>query len=265
MSNLRVLFLGDVVGEPGRKALSKHLKEIKAREEIDFVYANGENAAGGRGITPKIAIEMLRAGVAVITLGDHVWDQAEIIPHFETEPRLLRPINFPPGTPGRGSVVLDCGDTRVAVLNVQGRTFMHSFAENPFLAAQQETKRLREEENATVILVDFHAEATSEKIAMGWHLDGIASLVAGTHTHVATADERILPNGTAFICDVGMCGPVDSVLGRRWQPIVQRFLTGMPARFPVASGPVALNGVLADIDSLTGRATAIRRFRHEIP
>lgn len=260
---MRVLFLGDVVGEPGRKAITHHLKEIKSREEIDFIYLNGENAAGGKGITPKICIELLRAGAAVITLGDHVWDQAEIIPHFATEPRLLRPLNFPPGTPGAGSVVLESDKGLVAVINLQGRTFMHSAAENPFLAVDHEIERLKVEHDVRVVLVDFHAEATSEKIAIGWHLDGRASLVAGTHTHVATADERILPGGTGFICDVGMCGPHDSVLGRSWQPVVKRFLTGMPAKFPVAHGPVALNGVIADIDTESGKTTAIRRF-HQV-
>ena len=238
--NMRLLFLGDVVGEPGRKALVAHLKRLKDEHDVDFIVVNGENAAAGKGITPKICIDLLRAGAAVVTTGDHVWDQKEIIPHFQTEPRLLRPLNYPPGAPGQGSIILESTKAKVAVINVQGRTFMQPALENPFLAVSEEVRRLREDEGIKVILVDFHAEATSEKIAMGWHLDGQVSLVAGTHTHVQTADERILPGGTGFICDAGMCGPINSILGRKVEPVVRRFCSSMPARFPVANGPVAL-------------------------
>jgi 2',3'-cyclic-nucleotide 2'-phosphodiesterase len=262
MSPIRILFLGDVVGEPGRRAVIARLKPVMVERAIDFAVINGENAAGGKGITPKIAIDLLRAGAAVITSGDHIWDQAEVIPYFETEPRLLRPLNYPPGLPGAGSVVLDTDKGPVAVINAQGRTFMHQAAENPFLALEAEVARLRDQEGVKVIVVDFHAEATSEKIAVGWLLDGKVSLVAGTHTHVQTADERILPQGTAFICDAGMCGPLNSVLGRRAEAVVERFRTTMPARFPVAPGPVALCGVIADIDPETGHALAVERF-HE--
>ena len=258
---MRILFLGDVVGEPGRKGVISRLKPLVAERAIDFVVVNGENAAGGKGITPKISIDLLRAGVAVITTGDHVWDQADVIPYFATEPRLLRPLNYPPGTPGAGSVVLEAEKGKVGVINAQGRTFIQPALENPFLAVEEEVRRMREDEGVRVILVDFHAEATSEKIAMGWHLDGTVSLVVGTHTHVQTADERLLPNGTAFISDAGMCGPIDSVLGRKWEPVVQRFRSSLPSRFPVAAGPVALCGVLVDVEVETGRATAVERVR----
>lgn len=260
---MRILFLGDVVGEPGRKAVLAQLKRVKEERGIDFTIINGENAAAGKGITPKICIDLLRAGAAVITTGDHVWDQQEIIPHFPTEPRLLRPLNFPPGTPGAGSVVLEAQKGKVGVINVLGRTFVQPATENPFLAVEKEVDRLHEE-GVRIIVVDFHAEATSEKIGMGWHLDGKVSLVAGTHTHVQTADERILPKGTGFICDAGMCGPYDSVLGRRWEPVVERFKTSMPCRFPVATGPVALCGVIVDVDTESGMAVAIERFRLDV-
>ncbi len=260
---MRILFLGDVVGEPGRKAILAHLKRVKEERGIDFIILNGENAAAGKGITPKICIDLLRAGAAVITTGDHVWDQQEIVAHFPTEPRLLRPINFPVGTPGAGSVVLEAQKGRVGVINAMGRTFVQPATENPFLAVEQEVRRLHED-GVRIIVVDFHAEATSEKIAMGWHLDGKVSLVVGTHTHVQTADERVLPGGTAFICDAGMCGPIDSVLGRRWEPVVERFKTSMPCRFPVASGPVALCGVITEVDVESGRAVSIERFRLDV-
>ncbi len=260
---LRILFLGDIVGEPGRKAVISRLAAIRQAEAVDFVIANGENAAAGRGITPKIAIDLLRAGVAVITTGDHIWDQHEIIEFMEMEPRLLRPINYPPGTPGAGSIVLDTAKGKVGVINAQGRSFMQTPLENPFLALKAEVARLREEEGAVVLLVDFHAETTSEKTALGWILDGSVSAVVGTHTHVQTADERILPGGTAFLCDAGMCGPLDSVLGRETGPVLERFLTATPRRFPVARGPVGLRGVIVDVDETSGRALAIRRFAED--
>ncbi|MBV8330562.1 MAG: YmdB family metallophosphoesterase, partial [Verrucomicrobia bacterium] len=198
---LRFLFLGDIIGEPGRKAVIEMLPKLRQAWGIDFVIANGENAAAGRGITGRITIDLLRAGVAVVTTGDHIWDQKEVNSYIETEPRLLRPVNYPPGTPGKGSIVLETAKGKVAVINVQGRTFMQPSLENPFLQVEQEVKRLKAETN--VIFVDAHAETTSEKIALGRFLDGKVSVVAGTHTHVQTADEQIFPGGTAFICDAG--------------------------------------------------------------
>jgi metallophosphoesterase (TIGR00282 family) len=263
MEPVRILFLGDIVGEPGRKAVIEHLAEFRKELQIDFVIVNGENSAGGRGITPKIAIDLLRAGAAVITTGDHVWDQSEIVDYFPTEPRLLRPINYPKGTPGEGSVVLNTAKGRIAVIQAQGRSFMQPPLENPFLAVDEEVDRLHAA-GVRVIFIDFHAETTSEKIAMGWAVDGKVSVVAGTHTHVQTADERILPGGTGCLTDAGMCGPDFSVLGRAPESVVWRFRTGMPTRFPIATGPVRLCGVLADVDPDSGHCVAIERFNRLI-
>lgn len=260
---IRILFLGDVVGEPGRKAVISRLPSLKEEEEIDFIIVNGENAAGGRGITPKIAIDLLRAGAAVITSGDHIWDQREIVDYFPTEPRLLRPINYLEDAVGQGGVVLETAKGKVGVINAQGRVFMNPPLESPLQAVEAEVQRMAEEEGVKVIFLDFHAEATSEKIAMGRALDGRVSAVVGTHTHVQTADERIFPGGTAFLTDAGMCGPSESVLGREIASVVWRFRTGMPTRFPVAKGPVALHGAIVDVDEATGRATAFRRFREQ--
>lgn len=248
------------MGEPGRKAVISEIASIKEREEVDFIIANGENAAGGRGITPKITIDLMRAGIAVITTGDHVWDQKEIIEFLDLEPRVLRPINYPEGTPGGGSIVLETGKGSVAVINAQGRSFMQPPLENPFLAVEVEAKRLRSEENANMIFVDFHAETTSEMIAMGRSLDGLVSAVVGTHTHVQTADEQVFPGGTAYLSDAGMCGPAESVLGREIEPVIERFRTSTPRRFPIAKGRVELKGALVDIDEESGKALQIRRF-----
>jgi metallophosphoesterase (TIGR00282 family) len=258
-ATIRILFLGDIVGEPGRKAVISELAEIKKEHSIDFVIANGENSAGGRGITPRIAIDLLRAGIAVITTGDHVWDQQEIVDYFPTEPRLLRPINYPEGTPGNGSVVLETSKGRVAVIQAQGRSFMQPPLENPFLAVESEVAKLRKE-GVGVIVLDFHAETTSEKIAMGRMLDGGVSLVVGTHTHVQTADETVFPGGTGYLTDAGMCGPVSSVLGRCTESVVWRFRSGMPTRFPVAKGPVKLCGVIIEAEVSGGRCVHISRF-----
>ncbi|MDX1680500.1 MAG: TIGR00282 family metallophosphoesterase [Akkermansiaceae bacterium] len=258
IQTLRILFLGDVVGSPGRSTVIEQLPALKEREGIDFTIVNGENAAGGRGITPKIAIDLLRAGAAVITTGDHVWDQKEIIDHLPTEPRLLRPLNYPAETPGQGSVVLETDKGKVAVMQAQGRTFMQPPLDNPFTIAAAEAERLRAE-GVGPIFMDFHAETTSEKIAMGWAMDGKVSAVVGTHTHVQTADERILPEGTGYLTDAGMCGPEDSVLGRNIESVVWRFKSNMPTRFPVAEGPVRLCGVIVDVDAESGRCLEIRR------
>jgi len=258
-ARLRILFLGDVFGEPGRKAVADLLPQLKERLAADFIIINGENAAAGRGLSPKLCIGLLRAGATVVTLGDHCWDQHELIPFMETEPRLLRPLNFPAGSPGQGSVILETDKGKVAVAVAMGRTFTNPPIENPFLALDREVTALREE--TPVIFVDFHAEATSEKIAMGRFLDGRVSAVVGTHTHVQTADETIFPGGTAYLTDAGMCGPVESVIGSEIQPVLRRFLTSMPTRFTVAPGAALVCGALVEIDPATGRALSIVRVR----
>jgi metallophosphoesterase (TIGR00282 family) len=255
---LKLLFLGDIIGEPGRRAVTDTVPVWKKERAIDFVVVNGENSAGGRGITPRITIDLLRAGVAVITTGDHVWDQKDLASFIDTEPRLLRPINYPEGVPGQGSIILATPKGKVGVINVQGRTFMQPSLDNPFLVLDRAVARMREE--TAVIFVDAHAETTSEKIAIGRFLDGRVSAVIGTHTHTQTADERIFPGGTAFLCDAGMCGPTESILGREIDPIVQRFISSMPVNFPVARGPVNLCGALIEIDESTGRALSIERI-----
>ncbi len=257
---MRILFLGDIVGEPGRKAVINHIADIKRQHQIDFCIVNGENSAGGRGITPKIAKNLFSAGVQVITTGDHVWDQKELIDYLPEQPNLLRPINYQPGTPGNGSVILETEQGKVAVINAQGRTFMNPPLENPFTVVETEVTRLREEEGVKMIFLDFHAETTSESIAMGFHLDGMVSAVVGTHTHVQTADERLLPKGTAHLTDAGMCGPEISVLGRNVESVVWRFKSGLPTRFPVAKGPVRLCGMIVEINPETGAAIHVERY-----
>ena len=259
---IRILFLGDVVGEPGRKALQERLRGLQEELAVDFTIVNGENAAGGRGISGKQCIELLKSGATVITTGDHVWDQKDLPAYIETEPRLLRPCNYPEGTPGAGSVVLDTPKGPVAVLNVRGLTFMNPPLDNPFYRAMEEVEKLRAA--TRVIFVDVHAETTSEKIALGRYLDGKVSAVVGTHTHVQTADEQIFPGGTAFLCDVGMCGAADSVLGRTKESILRRFLTGMPTTLPVAGGEVLLCGVIVEVNEATGRAMAIQRVQEKV-
>ena len=254
---LTVLFLGDIVGEPGRKAVIARLPELKEKHALDFVIVNGENAAGGRGITGKITIELLRAGVSVVTTGDHIWDQKDIVSFLALEPRLLRPLNYPDGAPGGGSIVLETAKGKIGVINVQARTFMQPILENPFRALETAVTKMRQE--TVNIIVDAHGETTSEKIALGRFLDGKVSAVIGTHTHVQTADEQIFPGGTAFLCDAGMCGPVNSILGRAIEPIMNRFVSNLPASFPVAAGEVRLRGALIEIDETTGRALRITR------
>src|SRR4026208_223515 len=255
---LTILFLGDIVGEPGRSAVIARLPELKEKYGLDFIIVNGENTAGGRGITGRITIDLLRAGVSVITTGDHIWDQKEIFGFIDTEPRLLRPINYPEGAPGHGAIVLETAKGKVGVINVQCRTFMLPILENPFRVMQAAVEKMRTE--TPVILVDVHGETTSEKIALGRFLDGKVSAVLGTHTHVQTADEQIFPGGTAFLCDAGMCGPVNSIIGRAVEPIVQRFISNLPAQFPVATGEVRLRGALVEINETTGRALRISRI-----
>jgi metallophosphoesterase (TIGR00282 family) len=256
---MKVLFIGDVVGKPGRNAAAALVPKLRRERGIDLVIANGENSAHGAGLTASTVRMLLENGVDVVTSGDHVWDQKEIYEVIERELRLLRPLNLPPAAPGRGSTIVHVGDkTAVAVMNLIGRVYLPN-NDCPFRAAQTEVARLRPQTN--VIIVDFHAEATSEKIAMGRFLDGQVSAVLGTHTHVTTADEQILPKGTAYITDVGMCGPHDSVLGRDVDAVLKRFLTQMPQRLEVASGNVILCGVILDLDEDSGRAHSIERLR----
>ena len=254
---MKILFIGDIVGRPGRQVVSQLVPLMRHQHDLGLVVANGENSAGGSGITAGTAAEILDAGVDIVTTGDHVWDQKEGADALNAEPRLLRPLNYPAGTPGRGSFVLErAGRPTVAVLNLQGRTYMQAL-ENPFAVAMAEVARLRE--RAKIILVDIHAEATSEKIAMGRMLDGQVSAVIGTHTHVQTADEQIFPGGTAFLCDAGFTGPHESILGRQITPIIKRFLTNLPQRFEVADKRVLLQGAFVTVDDETGKALKIER------
>src|SRR6266516_6988651 len=252
---LTVLFLGDIVGEPGRSAVIGRLSQLKEKHALDFIIVNGENAAGGRGITGKITIELLRAGVSVVTTGDHIWDQKEIVQFLDLEPRLLRPLNYPEGAPGSGSIVLETAKGKIGVINVQARTFMQPILDNPFRAVDEAVMKMRSETRN--IIVDAHGETTSEKIALGRFLDGEVSAVIGTHTHVQTADEQIFPGGTAFMCDAGMCGPINSILGRAIEPIMNRFLTNQPQKFEVAANRVTLQGAIIEIHEETARAIGI--------
>jgi len=253
---LRILFVGDVVGAPGRRIVRKHLKGLIREVGAELTIVNGENAAGGAGLTAPTAEELLGAGAQVITTGNHVWDKRDVVAVLERDPRVLRPANYPEGSPGRGVALVDVGGTRVAVVNLMGRVFM-PLTDDPFRAADRILADLRGE--ARVVVVDFHAEATSEKSAMGWALDGRVSAVLGTHTHVATADARILPGGTAFITDVGMTGPFDSVIGVKKEQAIERFRTSRSIPYETAEHDVRLAAVTVDVDPASGRATAITR------
>jgi metallophosphoesterase (TIGR00282 family) len=253
-----LLFIGDIFGKVGRDLVVRALRPLVERYEIDLVVANAENSAGGFGVTREIGDAILKAGVDVMTSGNHVWDKKEVLDYIALEPRLLRPANYPHGVPGCGSLIARTkhGD-EVGIVNVMGRVFMTAI-DDPFRVAEREIERIRE--RTPLVLVDFHAEATSEKIAMGWFLDGKATLVVGTHTHVQTADDQILPKGTAYITDVGMTGPHDGVIGVEREPVIKRFLDGLPARFESASGNPKLHAVLVDADGATGKATKITRL-----
>ena len=260
---MKILFIGDIVGEPGRRAVKTLVPMLRVQHRLDAVVANGENSAGGSGITLRTAEEIFSAGIDAITSGDHLWDQKEVTQLLESEPRFLRPLNYPPGTAGQGARVFRLpGRPPFAVINLQGRTFMPDL-DNPFAVVQPEVARLREE--TRVILVDFHAEATSEKIALGRLLDGRVSAVVGTHTHVQTADEQIFARGTAFLCDAGFTGPHESVLGREIEPVIRRFLTYTPQRFEVAKDRVLLQGAMIDVDESTGQARRVERVSEALP
>lgn len=256
---MKILFIGDIMGEPGRKAVARFMPRLVAQHRIDVVIGNGENAAGGFGITPDMVYELFDAGVSVITTGNHAWDKKEIVEFFPREPRLLRPANYPEGVPGRGSYLFESpGGERLGVLQVMGRAYMPAL-DCPFQVARREVGRLKRECQA--IVVDMHAEATSEKMAMGHFLDGDVSAVVGTHTHVQTADDQILPKGTAYITDIGMTGPLHSVIGIKKELAIEKFLTGMPRRFEVASGPVVFCAVLIEVDVQIGKTISIQRYR----
>ena len=259
---MRILFIGDIVGAPGRRIVLERLQDIVANEQIDLVIANGENAASGFGITPRLCEELLSAGIEVLSGGNHIWDRKEILDFIPREPRLLRPANFPAASPGSG---LFCGMSRIgipyAVLCLQGRIFMVA-NDDPFSVADRELARVPPE--TKVIIVDIHAEATSEKRAMGWHLDGRVSAVIGTHTHVAAADDQILPGGTAYITDVGMTGPHDSIIGMEKGAVIKRFLDGMPIRYEVATGDIQMNALFIEVDSVSGRAVSVARRRYRL-
>jgi len=260
---MKILFIGDIVGSPGRRAVRELLPRLKLARGVDVVIANGENSAGGSGITPDIAEELFGYGVDALTTGDHLWDQKEVLELLHNEPRFLRPLNYPAGTPGKGSTLLKIRNLPpVAVMNVQGRTFMQPPLDNPFTLALEEAKWLRQ--HTPIIFVDFHAEATSEKIALGRLLDGHVSAVVGTHTHVQTADEQIFPGGTAYLTDAGFTGPQESVLGREIVPVIARFRTAMPQRFEVARNDIKLLGAIIEIDPITGKAVGIQRVAEPV-
>jgi len=256
---VKVLFIGDIFGEPGRRALARAVPRLVAQRQIDIVIGNGENAAGGFGITPELAEELFDLGLAVITTGNHAWDKKEILDYYPREPRLLRPANYPSGVPGNGSVVVEsAGGEQLGVLQLMGRAYMPTL-DCPFQVAKKELAALKK--RTVAVIVDMHAEATSEKMAMGHYLDGEVVAVVGTHTHVQTADDQILPKGTAYLTDIGMTGPLHSVIGVKKELAIEKFLTGMPRRFEVASGPSVFCAVLLELDARLGKALSIERIR----
>lgn len=255
---MRVLMIGDIVGRPGRRAIFDNLSHLRNELNIDFVIANGENAAGGHGITKDIAKQLFAAGVDVFTMGNHVWNKKEIIDYIDKEKRIIRPANYPPGTPGAGYNIFQTKtEESLAVINISGRVFMQEL-DCPFRKANEIIEQIKDK--IPLIFVDFHAEATSEKVAMGWFLDGRVSAVCGTHTHIQTADERILPQGSAYITDVGMTGPRDSVIGVNTEIVLEKFITQMPRKFEVAETSYQLNAVIIEADNTTGKAVTIERI-----
>ncbi len=255
---MRLLLIGDIVGRSGRRAVNVNLSGLRREFKLDLVIANGENAAGGKGITKEVAQELFSSGVDVLTMGNHVWNKREAYEYISRETRIVRPANYPPGVPGSGTGIYDTPcNIKVGVINLAGRVFMPAI-DCPFRKADEIVPKVKEK--AQVVIVDFHAEATSEKVAMGWYLDGRVSAVVGTHTHVQTADERILPGGTAYITDLGMTGPMDSVIGVKKEIIIHKFITQIPQHFDVATGPFQFNGVVIEIDEDTGEAVSIERI-----
>ena len=255
---MKLLFIGDIVGRPGRDLVKRGLRAIVATHDINFVIANGENSAAGFGITREIGDQLFSYGVEVMTSGNHIWDKKEALDYIVREPRLLRPANYPAGAPGHGATLVTAANgVKVGVVNVMGRVFLANI-DDPFTTAAREVARLRAE-GAALVFVDMHAEVTSEKIAMGWHLDGQATAVVGTHTHVQTADNRVLPKGTAYLTDAGMTGPHDGVIGVEKEPVIGKFLSGLPARFETSTGDPRLNGAIVTAEPSTGLATANER------
>lgn len=255
---MKLLFIGDIVGSPGREIVKDYLPRLKRKYQPAFIVANGENAANGKGITEKIGKELFEAGVHAITLGNHTWDNKEIFDFIDREDRMIRPANFPAGTPGKGITYIKQPEGELAIINLQGRTFLPPL-DCPFTTADQLVEQARK--RTKYIFVDFHAEVTSEKQALSWYLDGRISGLVGTHTHVQTGDERILPQGTAYLTDVGMCGPSDGILGMDRETVIKKFRTQLPVRFEVAAGPAQLNAVVITIDRTSGRAAKIERIR----
>jgi len=256
---MKVLIIGDIMGEPGRRAIARAMPRLVSQRQVDIVIGNGENIAGGFGITPDLAEELFEMGLAVITTGNHAWDKKEILDYFPREPRLLRPANYPAGVPGRGCYVIETSNgEHLAVLHLMGRAYMPTL-DCPFQVARKELVGLKN--RAAAVVVDMHAEATSEKMAMGHYLDGEVTAVVGTHTHVQTADEQILPKGTAYLTDIGMTGPLHSVIGVKKELAIEKFLTGMPRRFEVASGPTVFCAALVELDARLGKALSIERIR----
>lgn len=261
-NNINILCIGDIVGRPGREVLKAVLPGLRQQHALDLVIVNGENTAGGSGILPKQAEEIYAAGADVITLGDHVWDKPDVNPYLEGNPNIIRPANFPDGVPGRGwTIATTAKGVKVGVLNLLGRTFMRYQVTCPFKMLDAAVEEMRKE--TPIIIVDMHAETTSEKVAIGHYADGRVSLVFGTHTHIQTADEKILPQGTAYITDLGMSGPYDSVIGQNKEKIIQRFLTSLPHKFEVADSPATLHGVLVTVDASTGKAVKITRIQEK--
>jgi len=254
---MRLLMIGDIVGRPGRRAVKDNLPGLIRELAVDFVIANGENAAGGNGITREIVRELYQLGVNVITMGNHVWHNKDIFNFIDQDTRIIRPANYPPGTPGQGFGIYEARNVKIAVINISGRVFMQSL-DCPFRKADEILHYISGK--AGIVVIDFHAEATSEKVALGWHLNGRVSAVCGTHTHIQTADERVLPGGTAYITDLGMTGPRDSVIGVKTELVLEKFYTQMPRRFEVAGGLYQFNGVVLDIDDDTGKAVNIERI-----
>lgn len=261
--SIKILFIGDIVGSPGRAAVKAIVPELRKKEGIDIVIANAENSAGGSGITPRTARDLFQSRCDVLTSGDHIWRRPEVIELLQGEAHVLRPANFPKETPGHGCVIFKTeSGVKVGVICLLGKVFIDAMVESPFRMIQDEIAALKKE--TKVIIIDLHAEATSEKVAFGWYLDGLVTGVFGTHTHIQTADERILPKGTAYITDVGMTGPYDSVIGRQKDKIIERFLTGMPTRFELGTQAIELHAVLVEVDEDTGKALNIRRIREKI-